>query len=112
MAACRRPASASWRRTSRLPRASACKAWSWCAPCRGRAPRAPAERAGMRGVNEGSRNLGDVIVGVNGKPVRRLSDLTDELELVGVGKSVDIALNRGGTKSSLTVNVTDVAPPR
>jgi len=75
-------------------------------------PGSPAERAGMRGVNEGSRNLGDVIVGVNGKPVRRLSDLTDELELVGVGKSVDIALNRGGTKSSLTVNVTDVSPPR
>src|SRR6266568_5837465 len=74
-------------------------------------PGSPAERAGLRGVNEGTRNLGDVIVGVNGKPVRRLADLTDELELVGVGKSVDIALNRGGTKSSLTVNVTDVSPP-
>jgi 2-alkenal reductase len=75
-------------------------------------PGSPAERAGLRGVNEGARNLGDVIVGVNGKPVRRLADLTDELELVGVGKSVDIALNRGGTKDSVTVNVTDVSPPR
>ena len=46
------------------------------------------------------------------EPVDLLADLTDELELVGVGKSVDIALNRGGTKSSLTVNVTDVSPPR
>ena len=63
-------------------------------------------------MNDGSRELGDVIVGVNGKPVHRLTDLTNELELVGVGKSVDIALNRGGSKTSLTVNVTDVTSPR
>jgi len=75
-------------------------------------PGSPAERAGLRGFNENTRELGDVIIGVNGKPVRRLADLTDELEQVGVGKSVDVALNRGGTKTSVTVNVTDVAPSR
>src|SRR5205807_87306 len=75
-------------------------------------PGSPAERAGVRGANERTRELGDVRVGINGQPVRRLTDLTDELEQVGVGKSVDIALNRGGSKTSVTVNVTDVTMPR
>jgi hypothetical protein len=35
-----------------------------------------------------------VIVGVNGKPVRRLADLTQELERVGVGKKVPLAVQR------------------
>ena len=40
----------------------------------------PAARAGLRGVDLNSGTLGDVIVGANGKPVRRLADLTDQLE--------------------------------
>jgi S1-C subfamily serine protease len=35
--------------------------------------------------------LGDVIVAVNGDPVRRLADLTDRLEQTGVGKSVELS---------------------
>jgi len=42
-----------------------------------------ATRAGLRGVDLNSGILGDVIVGANGKPVRRLADLTDQLESVG-----------------------------
>ena len=38
-----------------------------------------ATRAGLRGVDLNSGILGDVIVGANGKPVRRLADLTDQL---------------------------------
>jgi 2-alkenal reductase len=37
----------------------------------------PATRAGLRGVDLNSGTLGDVIVGANGKPVRRLADLTE-----------------------------------
>ena len=54
------------------------------------APGSPAERAGIRGVDFGSGALGDVIVQADGKPVHRLSDLTDQLEQVGAGKSVRI----------------------
>src|SRR6516165_8663330 len=43
----------------------------------------PAARAGLRGVDLSSGTLGDVIVGANGKPVRRTADLTDQLESVG-----------------------------
>jgi S1-C subfamily serine protease len=71
-------------------------------------PGSSAERAGLRGVDPNSRTLGDVIVGVNGKPVRRLPDLTEELERVGVGKKVKLAIKREGRDMSLDVDVIDV----
>src|SRR5436305_6864988 len=40
-------------------------------------PGSPAERAGLRGVDTGRQTLGDVIIGVDGKQVHRLTDLTD-----------------------------------
>ena len=42
-------------------------------------PGSPADRAGLRGVDPNAGAIGDVIVEVNGKPVRRLADLTDHL---------------------------------
>jgi 2-alkenal reductase len=75
-------------------------------------PGSPAERAGLRGVNMERNQLGDVIVGVNGKQVHRLTDLTDELEQVGVGKKVQLTLNRNGRKTSADVEVADVGSRR
>jgi 2-alkenal reductase len=59
-------------------------------------------------MDAGTRKLGDVIVGVNGKPVRRLPDLTEELERVGVGKRVTLAIKRDGRDVSVEVEVTDI----
>ena len=58
-------------------------------------PGSPAARAGLRGVDATRGELGDVITGVDGKPVHRLTDLTDELEQVGIGKTVQLELTRG-----------------
>src|SRR3954447_4448201 len=63
------------------------------------APNSPAEKAGLRGVNTSTGALGDVIVGANERQVRRLADLTDEIEQVGVGKTVNLTLNRGGRQT-------------
>jgi 2-alkenal reductase len=71
-------------------------------------PGSGAERAGLRGVDVNAQRLGDVIVGVNGKPVHRLSDLTQELERVGVGKKVTLAVKRDGRDMSVDVDVTDI----
>jgi 2-alkenal reductase len=71
-------------------------------------PGSSAERAGLRGIDTATRQLGDVIVGVNGKPVRRLPDLAEELERVGVGKRVTLAIKRGGRDMSVDVEVMDV----
>jgi S1-C subfamily serine protease len=72
------------------------------------APSSPAERADIRGVDLASGELGDVITEADGKPVRRLSDLTDEIEQVGAGKTVHIRLKRGSETREVDVNVVDI----
>lgn len=73
------------------------------------APGSSAERAGIRGVNFASGELGDIIVGANGKPVHRLADLTTELEQVGVGKQIALDVLRGGRTVTLQADVVDVS---
>ena len=72
------------------------------------APGSPAERAGIRGVNLNSGAIGDVIVQADGKPVHRLSDLTDQLEQVGAGKSVRVGVKRGSETRDVSVDIVDV----
>ena len=73
------------------------------------APGGPAERAGIRGVNINSGAIGDVIVQADGKPVHRLSDLTDQLEQVGAGKSVRVGVKRGSETRDVNVDIVDIA---
>jgi 2-alkenal reductase len=73
------------------------------------APGSPAERAGIRGVNLNSGAIGDVIVQADGKPVHRLSDLTDQLEQVGAGKSVRVGVKRGSETRDVNVDVVDIS---
>ena len=70
-------------------------------------PGSPAQQAGLRGIDPQTGEIGDVIVGVNGKPVRRLSDLIQALEQTGVGQSVQITVERSGRTVTLPVNVAD-----
>ena len=72
-------------------------------------PGGPAERAGIRGVNINSGAIGDVIVQADGKPVHRLSDLTDPLEQVGAGKSVRVGVKRGSETRDVNVDIVDIA---
>lgn len=76
------------------------------------APGGPAERAGIRGVDFGTGELGDVIVQADGKPVRRLSDLADQIEQVGAGKSVRIGLKRGSQARDVDVAIVDISRNR
>jgi 2-alkenal reductase len=75
-------------------------------------PGLPAERAGLRGANLQTGELGDVIVGVNGKPVRRLAELTDLLEQAGVGSTVQIEIVRRGARSTVPVQISDIGVSR
>jgi len=72
------------------------------------APGSPAERAGIRGVDFGSGAIGDVIVQAEGKPVHRLSDLTDQIEQVGAGKSIRISLKRGSQTRDINIDIVDI----
>lgn len=71
-------------------------------------PGSPADRAGLRGVDLASRTIGDVIVGVQGKPVRRLADLTDILEHLKPPTTVDLTLQRGSERRTVAVDVVDI----
>jgi 2-alkenal reductase len=75
-------------------------------------PGSPAAQAGLRGVDANTGAVGDVIVDANGNPVRRLADLTDQLERVGVGKSVDLKVQSGGATKTVRVEVTDIGRTR
>lgn len=72
------------------------------------APGSPAERAGLRGVDAAGGTLGDVIVGAAGKPVRRLADLTQQLEQIGIGRKVTLSVNRRGHVVSMDIEVVDI----
>jgi S1-C subfamily serine protease len=70
-------------------------------------PGSPAAEAGLRGIEQLSQ-LGDVIVSANGQPTRRLSDLTDQLEAVGVGREIELSVKRNDRSVTLRVRVEDV----
>ena len=72
------------------------------------APAGPAERAGIRGVDPASGGLGDVITQANDKPVRRLSDLTDEIEQIGTSRSIKLVVKRGSQSRDLNVDIVDI----
>lgn len=72
------------------------------------APGSPAAEAGLRGIDPGLNQIGDIIVGVNDAPVRRLADLTDQLERAGVGRTVDLTILRDERTRKVSVRVGDV----
>ncbi len=72
------------------------------------APGSPAQRAGVRGVDMNTGTLGDVIVAINDKPVRHLSDFTDEIERVGAGKTVNLTLMRDGRRRTIELQIVDI----
>ena len=74
-------------------------------------PGSPAARVGLRGIDANSRTLGDVIVNANNQTVRHMSDLTDELEQVGVGNSIKLTLLRAVKKLTSTYRSRISAPP-
>jgi 2-alkenal reductase len=70
-------------------------------------PGSPAAQAGLRGIDPAGK-LGDVIVSANGQPTRRLSDLTDQLEAVGVAREIELSVKRKDRTSNLRVQIEDI----
>ena len=60
-------------------------------------PGSPAETAGLR--------KGDVVVGLNGRPVRGAAELRARLSVVPVGDSVELQVQRGNEKRTLKAQV-------
>ena len=73
-------------------------------------PGSPAERAGLRGADGDTGTQGDIITAANGVPVRSPFDLTNQLERVGIGGTIDLTVRRDGKTSTMGVNIVDVDP--
>lgn len=65
------------------------------------APGGPAEKAGVE--------EGDIIVGVNGKPVHNGGDLVSTVTATPIGSPVDVSLLRNGKRQNMKVVVGDMA---
>ena len=68
----------------------------------------PASRAGLIGVDRSTQTLGDVIVAVDGTPIRTPGELSSRLEKVGVGRKATLTVERGGQTRTVTVDVIDI----
>lgn len=73
------------------------------------AANSPAAKARLRGTHRnasGHISLGDVIVGMNGKPIRSYDDLYNIIDTIKIGETVKLKILRG--KKELMVDVTTV----
>lgn len=68
----------------------------------------PAARAGLNATDPRRGVMGDVIVEAEGRPVRRLADLTNTLDRVGVGGQVNLVVRRGNGTERISVPVEDI----
>lgn len=71
-------------------------------------PGSPAATAGLQSIDPETGALGDIIVEVDGIGVQRLPTLTERLEQIGIGGSVDLGLVRDGQKRKVKVAVADI----
>ncbi len=72
-------------------------------------PGGPADKAGLIGVSRSNRQIGDIIIAVNNKPVRDLGELTKALENAGIGKTVSLIIIRNNTQKSVNITIADIS---
>jgi len=72
-------------------------------------PGSPAERAGLRGFDQRSGTLGDVIVAAGGQPVRRPGDLSRALNAAGIGNRIVLDVVRDGARRQVEVEIVDIS---
>jgi S1-C subfamily serine protease len=67
-----------------------------------------ADQAGLRGAREtvtGRVELGDIIVGIDGKPIETIENMLDLLEQRKVGEQVTVEILRGNRRQSISVTL-------
>jgi len=74
---------------------------------RDRQPLRPAAHAGLQPLHERTGELGDVIVAVNGRRVETLSNFVAGLDRVGVDKTAELTVERGGKQHRIRLRVID-----
>ena len=68
----------------------------------------PAAQAGLQALNERTGDLGDVIIGVNGRRIETLSAFVAELDRVGIDNTAQLTVVRNGKERRVPVRVVDL----
>ncbi|MGY3233139.1 MULTISPECIES: S1C family serine protease [unclassified Bradyrhizobium] len=71
-------------------------------------PGSPAAQAGIEGVSE-EGVIRDIITDANGKPVHSMEELTSILDDVGIGKELELTIDRAGQTRTVKVTVADIS---
>ncbi len=74
-------------------------------------PGGASARAGLRGITQnrwGEVRLGDIIIGINGKPVSNFDELSNELERYQIGETVTVNILRGEQEMSVRVRLQEL----
>jgi 2-alkenal reductase len=72
-------------------------------------PGSSAAKAGLVGLDRQAGRLGDVIIAVDGKPVRTLAEFSARLEAAGIGRDVDLTVVRGQQTRTVRLKVMDIS---
>jgi 2-alkenal reductase len=72
-------------------------------------PGSSAERAGLRGLDRRSGQLGDIITEVNGQPVESLAEFATALEAAGIGNDVALTVVRENRTRQVDLRVMDIS---
>ena len=72
-------------------------------------PGSAAERAGLKGFDPARRSPGDVIVAVEGRPVKSVAELAEALARVGVGRRARLSVVRDAERREVAVEVVDLS---
>ena len=68
-----------------------------------------AAAAGLRGIDQQSGTLGDVITHVNGNKVRTIAEFAAELEVVGIDNTAELTVQRQGREILISVLVANIS---
>jgi 2-alkenal reductase len=69
----------------------------------------PAAKAGLKGIDQRRRQLGDIIVGIDGKKVETFHDLAQALFELGVGTKVTLKVMRDGKTRDVNLTIGDIS---
>jgi 2-alkenal reductase len=68
----------------------------------------PAAQAGIEGASEDGV-IRDIITEVNGKPIHSMEEMTSILEDEGIGKKVELTIDRSGQTRIVKLTISDVS---
>jgi 2-alkenal reductase len=72
-------------------------------------PHSPADKAGLKGINLTTNELGDIITHVNGRRVRSVPELAAELAEIGIGNQADLTVQRRRESRIVSVTIQDIS---